>query len=187
MILIIDNYDSFVYNIARYFAELEQDVKVVRNDAVGQADLDRARALVISPGPGTPHEAGASLDLVARYSGHLPIFGICLGHQCIGDVFGGAVVRAREPLHGEASAILHDGESVFAGLPNGFQAGRYHSLIVESAVDNPELAITARSDGGEIMGLQHRNHATAGVQFHPESILTEHGYDMMRNFLAMVV
>jgi para-aminobenzoate synthetase component II len=185
MILIVDNYDSFVYNVARYFEELDQVVKVMRNDQVKSVDVDRAKAIVISPGPCTPTEAGASLELIAQHSGRLPIFGICLGHQCIGEVFGGKVLRAQMPLHGEASEIIHDGASVFKGLPNRLLAGRYHSLIVESE-DNPHLAITARSAEGEIMGLQHRTHATAGVQFHPESILTEHGHDMIRNFLEFM-
>lgn len=186
MILIVDNYDSFVYNVARYFEELDQIVKVVRNDQVMPNDVDRAHAIVISPGPCTPTEAGASLDIIARHSGRLPIFGICLGHQCIGEVFGGSVLRAQMPLHGEASEIIHDGTSVFKGLPNRLLAGRYHSLIVETGEDNPALAITARSTDGEIMGLQHSTHATAGVQFHPESILTEHGHDMIRNFLEFM-
>jgi para-aminobenzoate synthetase component II len=184
MILIIDNYDSFVHNIARYFVELGADVVVKRNDAVSDVDV-AAKALVISPGPGTPADAGVSLDVVRRFSGRLPILGVCLGHQVIGEVFGGKVVRAREPMHGDASSIQHDGAGVFHGLPQGFAAGRYHSLIVED-VDNTDLRVTARSETGEIMGLQHVAHPTFGVQFHPESILTEHGYDMLRNFLKVV-
>lgn len=185
MILIVDNYDSFVYNVARYFDELGQPTRVVRNDAVISADLD-ATAIVISPGPCTPHEAGQSVGLVREYSGKLPILGICLGHQVIGEVFGGKITRARRPMHGEASEILHDGEGVFASLPNRFSAGRYHSLIVDLDGRDTPLAVTARSDDGEIMGLKHRDHPTFGVQFHPESILTEHGYDMLRNFLGYV-
>ena len=185
MILIVDNYDSFVYNIARYFEELCQQVRVKRNDEVGKADL-RAKAIVISPGPCTPHEAGESLDIVRQYSGTLPILGVCLGHQCIGEAFGGKVGRAKRPMHGDSSEIIHDGTGIFKGLPNRFNAGRYHSLIVDTDSENMELEITARSDDGEIMGLKHRQYPTFGVQFHPESILTEHGYAMLRNFLEVV-
>ena len=185
MILIVDNYDSFVYNIARYFEELGERVSVKRNDAVRDADL-KAKAIVISPGPCSPHEAGASLEIVAKYSGQLPILGVCLGHQCIGEVFGGNVTRAKRPMHGEASEISHNGKGVFKSIPNRFNAGRYHSLIVETGDDNAALEITARSDVGEIMGLQHREHPTYGVQFHPESILTQHGYTMLKNFIAVI-
>jgi para-aminobenzoate synthetase component II len=183
MILMIDNYDSFVHNIARYFRELGAPVNVVRNDEV--PERIHSKAIVISPGPCTPDEAGASMNVINRFSGKIPILGVCLGHQAIGQVFGGRVVRAREPMHGEASSIQHDGAGVFQGLPQGFAAGRYHSLIVEDIKDT-ELQVTARSETGEIMGLQHRSHPTYGVQFHPESILTEHGYDMLRNFLKVV-
>ncbi len=185
MILIVDNYDSFVYNIARYFEELGEQVSVKRNDEISDADL-KAKAIVISPGPCTPHEAGASLDIIAKYSGALPILGVCLGHQCIGEAFGGTVTRAKRPMHGDSSEIIHQGKGIFKGLPNRLNAGRYHSLIVESDLENAELEITARSDEGEIMGLQHRTHLTYGVQFHPESILTEHGYAMLKNFLEVV-
>ena len=181
MILIIDNYDSFVHNIARYFVELGEAVRVVRNDEVEPADL-RAKALVVSPGPCTPDEAGVSMQVIREYSGQLPILGVCLGHQAIGQVFGGKVVRARHPMHGDSSAITHDNTGVFEGLPQGLEVGRYHSLIVEDVAATP-LRITARVDDGEIMGLSHKVHPTFGVQFHPESILTEHGYDMLRNFL----
>jgi para-aminobenzoate synthetase component II len=184
MILIIDNYDSFVHNIARYFVELGAEVVVKRNDEIADADL-AVEAIVVSPGPCTPTEAGVSLDIVRSFSGRVPILGVCLGHQVIGEVFGGKVVRAREPMHGEASRIQHDGGGVFQGLPQGFAAGRYHSLIVED-VDNTDLLVTAQSETGEIMGLQHKTHQTYGVQFHPESILTEYGYDMLRNFLKVV-
>ena len=185
MILIVDNYDSFVYNIARYFEELGQQVVVKRNDAVDKVDL-KARAIVISPGPCTPHEAGESLDIVRKFSGRLPILGVCLGHQCIGEAFGGTVARAKRPMHGDSSEIIHDGTDIFKGLPNRFNAGRYHSLIVETGSENAAIEITARSDDGEIMGLKHRQHPTFGVQFHPESILTEHGYTMLKNFLEVV-
>jgi para-aminobenzoate synthetase component II len=184
MILIIDNYDSFVFNVARYFEELGQKTKVVRNDEVTSSDL-RAKAIVISPGPCTPREAGASLQILQDYSGKLPILGICLGHQVIGEVFGGTVTRAKRPMHGDSSEIIHDGKNLFKNLPQRFSAGRYHSLIVEDVV-NTTLTVTARSDDGEIMGLQHKTHPTFGVQFHPESILTEHGYELLRNFLEHV-
>lgn len=184
MILIVDNYDSFVFNVARYFEELGHRTHVVRNDDVAAADL-KAKAIVISPGPCTPHEAGASMQIVRDYSGKLPILGICLGHQVIGAVFGGEVKRARRPMHGDSSEIEHTGTGLFEGVPPRFSAGRYHSLIVDR-VENTDLQITARSDDGEIMGLQHKHHPTFGVQFHPESILTEHGYDLLRNFLRHV-
>jgi len=182
MILIIDNYDSFVHNIARHFEELGENPRVVRNDAIRASDLD-AKAIVISPGPCTPSEAGQSLDIVRQTSGKVPILGICLGHQVIGEAFGGKVHRGRRPMHGESSEIIHDSSGVFAGLPDRFNAGRYHSLIVDFEGRETPLNITARSEDGEIMGLKHREHPTFGVQFHPESILTEHGYDMLRNFL----
>ena len=182
MILIVDNYDSFVHNVARYFEELGQSTRVVRNDAVSDADLD-CQAIVISPGPCTPREAGQSVDIVRRWSGRRPILGICLGHQVIGEVFGGLVTRARRPMHGDSSEINHDGRFLFEGLPQRFSAGRYHSLIVETGGRDTPLEVTARSDEGEIMGLRHKSHPTFGVQFHPESILTEGGYDMLRNFL----
>jgi para-aminobenzoate synthetase component II len=183
MILIIDNYDSFVHNIARYFVELGETVRIRRNDEVEPGDL-RAKALVISPGPCTPDEAGVSLDVIREYSGQLPILGICLGHQAIGQVFGGKVVRARHPMHGDCSAITHNSSGVFAGLPQGFNVGRYHSLIVED-VAATSLQITAQVEDREIMGLSHREHPTFGVQFHPESILTEHGHAMLKNFLKV--
>jgi para-aminobenzoate synthetase component II len=184
MILIVDNYDSFVFNIARYFEELGEATKVVRNDKLLANDFN-AKAIVISPGPCTPHEAGTSMDVVREYSGKLPLLGICLGHQVMGAVFGGVVTRAKRPMHGDSSDIKHDGSGIFAGLPQNFSAGRYHSLIVEQ-LEGTVLDVTARSDDGEIMGLKHRHHPTFGVQFHPESILTEHGYDLLRNFLRHV-
>jgi para-aminobenzoate synthetase component 2 len=183
MILVIDNYDSFVYNVMRYLRELGAEAEVKRNDALSADAIGRdIEGIVISPGPCTPREAGISLDIVRKLSGTIPILGICLGHQCIGEAFGGRIARARRPMHGEASSIRHQGAGVLAGIPDGFNAGRYHSLIVELDGDEP-LAVTARSEDGEIMGLEHRSHPTFGVQFHPESVLTEHGYDILRNFL----
>lgn len=186
MILVIDNYDSFVFNVARYLVELGEEVEVVRNDALDLDAINRMRpeALVISPGPCAPDEAGLSLDAVGALSGRLPILGICLGHQCIGQAFGGRVVRAKEPMHGRASQVRHLGSDVFAGLPSPFPAGRYHSLAVELDEGSP-LKATAWSADGEIMGLAHRHHPTYGVQFHPESVLTGHGYDLMANFLRL--
>ena len=184
MILIVDNYDSFVFNVARYFEELGQRTKVVRNDEIKATDLN-AKAIVISPGPCTPDEAGASLEIVRKFSGKLPLLGICLGHQVIGQVFGGKVTRAHQPMHGDSSEIDHNGDGLFDGIPQKFSAGRYHSLIVEQ-LDNTDLNITARASDSAIMALQHKTHPTFGVQFHPESILTEHGYDILRNFLKVV-
>ncbi|SDP62572.1 anthranilate synthase component 2/para-aminobenzoate synthetase component 2 [Phyllobacterium sp. YR620] len=187
MILIIDNYDSFVFTVARYFTELGVETQVVRNDAISVADVKRLdpEAIVLSPGPCGPREAGQSMAIIEALSGTTPMLGICLGHQCMGEVFGGHVVRAREPMHGRASAINHDGRGVFKGLPSPFRAGRYHSLIVQDLPGDGDLRITARSEAGEIMGLAHATHPTYGVQFHPESVLTEYGHAMLGNFLRL--
>lgn len=187
MILVIDNYDSFVGNVARYLEELGEETRVVRNDAIAVNEIQalNPRAIVISPGPCSPKEAGVSNATVAGLSGRIPILGICLGHQCIGDVMGSRVVRAKEPMHGRASQVSHRGTDVFRGLPNPVKVGRYHSLIVETEPDDPNLEVTARSEKGEIMGLAHRDHPTYGVQFHPESILTEGGHAMLANFLQI--
>lgn len=187
MILVIDNYDSFVGNVARYFEELGEHAEMVRNDAVTVNEIQalNPRAIVISPGPCSPREAGVSNPVVAALSGRIPILGICLGHQCIGDVLGGRVVRAREPMHGRASLVTHQGTDVFRGLPNPVRVGRYHSLIVEVDEADAPLVVTARSERGEVMGLAHREHPTFGVQFHPESILTEGGHAMLANFLSI--
>jgi para-aminobenzoate synthetase component II len=183
MILIVDNYDSFVHNVARYFVELGERVLIRRNDEVRPDDL-ACKAIVISPGPCAPLQAGQSMAIVEKYSGQIPILGICLGHQVIGQVFGDEVARAKRPMHGDSSTILHEGTDVFHGLPQRFSAGRYHSLIVNPRKASP-LNVTARSEDGEVMGLAHKTHPTFGVQFHPESILTEHGYDIFRNFLKV--
>jgi len=186
MILVIDNYDSFVFNIVRYLRELGAEVAVARNDAV-ELDALSARmpqAVVLSPGPCSPDEAGVSLDAVRALSGRVPLLGICLGHQCIGQAFGGRIVRAREPMHGRASQIRHGGSDVFAGLPSPFAAGRYHSLAVALDEGGPLIA-TAWSEDGEVMGLAHREHPTYGVQFHPESVLTEHGHALLAKFLDL--
>ncbi|WMT76412.1 aminodeoxychorismate/anthranilate synthase component II [Bradyrhizobium sp. Ash2021] len=188
MIAIIDNYDSFVFNIARYFRELGEATEVIRNDVISVSDLVRLRprAVVISPGPCTPTEAGISTAVVRELSGRVPILGICLGHQCIGSVFGGRIVRARRPMHGQASHVTHDGRALFEELPSPLCVGRYHSLIVELDELSPSpLIVTARSDEGEIMALAHRQQPTYGVQFHPESILTQYGHMLLRNFLRL--
>jgi len=184
LILVIDNYDSFVHTVANYLRELGVRPEVVRNDAA--LPQENPEAIIISPGPCTPDEAGVSMRLISEFSGHVPIFGICLGHQCIGQVFGGRVTRARRPMHGEASFVRHEASAIFEGLPSPLTAGRYHSLIVELDDNGGPLIPTAWSEEGEIMAVQHRLHPTFGVQFHPESILTEHGHRMLRNFLGHV-
>ena len=188
MIAIIDNYDSFVFNRARYFRELGEATEVIRNDAISVSDLGRLRprAVVISPGPCTPTEAGISTAVVRVLSGHIPILGICLGHQCIGSVFGGRVVRAHRPMHGRASHVTHDGRGLFKDLPSPLCVGRYHSLVVEfDEVCPSPLVVAARSEEGEIMALAHRHQPTYGVQFHPESILTRQGHALLTNFLRL--
>lgn len=185
MILIVDNYDSFVHNVARYVRELGYEAHVIRNDAVNLSIIGKeTRGIILSPGPCTPNEAGMSLDLISSFSGKKPILGICLGHQCIGQVFGGRVVRAKRPMHGEASEIHHQGKGIFKSMPPDFNAGRYHSLIVELDGSEP-LSVTAQSEDGEIMGLEHHTHPTFGVQFHPESVMTEQGHDLLQNFLKL--
>jgi len=191
MLLMIDNYDSFTFNLVQYFGELGEDVRVIRNDAMTLAQLRALQpaAIVISPGPGTPDDAGVSLGVLRELSREMPIFGVCLGHQAIGQAFGGSVVRAKEIMHGKTSLIHHDGRGVFRGLPDPFEATRYHSLVVEQISLPACLEISAWTenvDGSidEIMGLRHRTLAVEGVQFHPESILTQHGHDLLRNFLT---
>jgi anthranilate synthase component 2 len=186
MLLMIDNYDSFTYNLVQYLGELGAEVTVYRNDALGVDEIAELApsGIVISPGPCSPAEAGISVDTVKAYAGRIPILGVCLGHQSIAAAYGGHVVRAPEVMHGKASEILHDDSGVFAGLPNPFEATRYHSLIVERKTLPAELRVTAWTEDGIIMGLAHRELAVEGVQFHPESILTSHGKDLLANFLA---
>ena len=186
MILVIDNYDSFTWNLVQYLEELGRQVEVRRNDAIDVPGIEamRPESLVLSPGPGTPDGAGVTLEAVRRLSGRMPILGVCLGHQAIGQAFGGRIVRAPTLMHGKTSLISHDGRAVFRGLPNPFEATRYHSLVVDPASVPEELEITATAEEGRVlMGLRHRRHPTEGVQFHPESILTLAGKDLMRNFL----
>lgn len=191
MVLMLDNYDSFTYNLVQYLGELGVEVWVARNDQVTVAEIaQRAPShIVISPGPCSPSEAGVSIEVLHAFAGKIPMFGVCLGHQAIGQAFGGKVIRAKEVMHGKVSPIHHRGEGVFAGLPNPFEATRYHSLVVEKASLPPVLEITAWTespDGSfdEIMGLRHREFVIEGVQFHPESILTEHGHQQLKTFLA---
>jgi anthranilate synthase component II len=185
-ILVVDNYDSFVYNLVQYLGELGADPVVRRSDAFTLDDVEELApaAILISPGPGRPDDAGLSNQLIERYAGRLPILGVCLGHQCIGQVFGGEVVRAPQVMHGKTSRIRHDGGGVFAGLPDPLEATRYHSLVVDPASVPAVLEVTARTEDGTIMGLRHREHDVEGVQFHPESILTVSGHDLLRNFLV---
>jgi len=187
MILVIDNYDSFTYNLVQYLGELGADPLVLRNDVSTPKKMEKLRPelIVISPGPCTPAEAGVSNDVIRHFSGKVPILGVCLGHQCMGHAFGGKVVRAERLMHGKTSMIHHDGKGILAGIPNPFEATRYHSLIV-SREGLPEVfEISAWTEEGEIMGLKHREHPTFGVQFHPESILTASGMDILRNFLRI--
>jgi len=185
MIVMIDNYDSFTYNLVQYLGELGEEVAVYRNDEIGVDALEALAParIVISPGPRTPTEAGISLELIERLAARVPILGVCLGHQAIGQAFGGKVVRAAKVMHGKVSRVRHDGRGVFAGLPEDFVVTRYHSLVVERASLPESLAVTAESEDGEIMGLRHRTLPVEGVQFHPEALLTEHGHAMLKNFL----
>lgn len=185
MILLIDNYDSFVYNLARYFERLGQATSVVRNDAIDASGVRTLvpDALVLSPGPCAPEQAGASLELVRSLHRELPILGVCLGHQTIAAALGGRVIRANEPVHGRSSDVFHEGRGIFAGLPSPMRACRYHSLIVEEATLPGELEVTARTADGVVMAIAHRELPVIGVQFHPESILTDHGYELLAGFL----
>ncbi len=185
MILMIDNYDSFTWNLVQYFGELGADIKVVLNDEVSVEEIAalKPERIVISPGPSTPNEAGVSLAAIKAFAGRLPILGVCLGHQAIGQAFGGKVVHAKALMHGKTSLIEHTGQGVFTGLPAPFTATRYHSLAVERGSLPAELDVTAWTADGEIMGIRHKTLDVEGVQFHPESILTEHGHEMLKNFL----
>jgi anthranilate synthase component 2 len=185
MLLMIDNYDSFTYNLVQYFGELGQVVHTVRNDALRVEDVEALapRHIVISPGPCTPNEAGISLALIERFAGRIPLLGVCLGHQAIGQAFGGQVIRAQKVMHGKTDVIQTSGQGVFRGLPHEMTVVRYHSLVIDSARLPDCLEVTARSSDGEIMGVRHRTLAVEGVQFHPESIASEHGHALLRNFL----
>lgn len=185
MILVIDNYDSFTYNLVQYLGELGARTQVFRNDqiSVGEVEALAPSHIVISPGPCTPNEAGVTLPLIERLAGICPILGVCLGHQAIGQAFGGKVVRAARVMHGKVSRIRHDGSGIFSQIPDEFVATRYHSLVVERATLPGCLAVTAQSEDGEIMGLRHRSLPVQGVQFHPEALLTEHGHKMLQNFI----
>jgi anthranilate synthase component 2 len=192
VLLMIDNYDSFTFNLVQYLGELGQEVQVVRNDALDMAGIRAMRPshIMISPGPGTPDDAGISLDVLTQLGGEIPVFGVCLGHQAIGQAFGGKEIRAKQIMHGKTSPVRHRGQGVFAGLPDPFEATRYHSLVVEQSSLPDCLEVTAwteNADGSidEIMGLRHKTLAVEGVQFHPESILTQHGHDLLRNFLGL--
>lgn len=187
MLLMIDNYDSFTYNLVQYLGELGQVIKVFRNDQITADEVERLgpERIVISPGPCTPLEAGVSNEIIRRFAGRVPLLGVCLGHQCIGHVFGGEVVRAPRLMHGKTSMIHHDGKTIYQGLPNPFEATRYHSLIIRRETLPACLEVTAETDEGEIMGVRHTEHKLEGVQFHPESILTTSGKDLLRNFLAL--
>ena len=185
MLLMIDNYDSFTYNIVQYFGELGEDVRTVRNDEISLNDINELKPdrICISPGPKSPADAGVSVDVLKQFAGKLPILGVCLGHQAIGAAFGGKVIRAKEVMHGKTSLIAHTGEGVFKGLPSPFTVIRYHSLAIERASLPDCLEVTAWTDDGEIMGVRHKEFDIEGVQFHPESILSEHGHALLKNFL----
>ncbi len=186
MLLLIDNYDSFVYNLARYVSELGWEREVVRNDAITLAEIESLAPshIIISPGPCTPTEAGISNAVIRQFGASIPILGVCVGHQCIGQVYGGRVVRAGRPMHGKTSPVEHDGRGVFRDLPSPLRVTRYHSLVVERETFPDSLSVTATSPDGEIMALRHRLHPVVGVQFHPEAVLTESGHQLLRNFLG---
>lgn len=187
MIVMIDNYDSFTYNLVQYFGEIDPDIRVYRNDAIDVAGIRALKPdrIVVSPGPCTPNEAGISMDVIRELGPETPLLGVCLGHQAIGQTFGGEVIRARAPMHGKVSLIRHNGNRLFAEVPSPFVATRYHSLIIRRDTCPDILEITAEADDGEIMGVAHRQHPIWGVQFHPESILTESGKQIIRNFMRL--
>jgi anthranilate synthase/aminodeoxychorismate synthase-like glutamine amidotransferase len=186
MIIVIDNYDSFVYNIVQYLGELGWQPRVYRNNRVGLGEIEQLNPthIIISPGPCTPLEAGISNDIIRRFAGRIPILGICLGHQCIGHVYGGKIISAAVPTHGKHSLMYHDGKTVYRGLPNPFEAGRYHSLVIGQDSLPAELELAARTSDGVIMGVRHRKYVVEGVQFHPESIMTDVGHNILANFLS---
>lgn len=186
MLLMIDNYDSFTFNLVQYFGELDEDVLVKRNDEISIAEITKLspHKIVISPGPCSPNEAGISLAAIQAFAGKIPLLGVCLGHQAIGQAFGGKVVHAKSLMHGKTSQITHANRGVFVGLPSPYRATRYHSLVIDRDTCPPELEITAWTDDGEIMGVRHKTLAVEGVQFHPESIMTEHGHQLLKNFLT---
>ena len=185
MLLMLDNYDSFTYNLVQYFGELGEDVRTFRNDEISIAEIEALNPehICLSPGPCTPHEAGICIDVLKHFAGKIPMLGVCLGHQAIGAAFGGKVIRAKQIMHGKTSDVMHNGTGVFRGLPSPFTVIRYHSLAIERDSLPPELEITAWTADGEIMGVRHRQFAIEGVQFHPESILSEHGHTLLKNFL----
>ena len=187
MVLIIDNYDSFVYNLAQYVGELGWEPAVYRNDEISHAEIEALApsSIIISPGPGTPEDGGISNEVVRHFGGRVPILGVCLGHQCIAYAYGGLIVHAALPIHGKTSQIYHDGRTVFSHIPNPFPAGRYHSLVVQPESLPACLEVSARTEAGEIMGVRHREYVVEGVQFHPESMLTHVGHDVLRNFLNL--
>jgi len=187
MLLMIDNYDSFTYNLVQYLGELGQSLQVYRNNKITIAEIEKMRPerIVISPGPCTPREAGISIDVIKHFAGKIPVLGVCLGHQSIGEAFGGDVIRAPYLMHGKTSMIRHDNKTIFSGLPNPFEATRYHSLIIKRETLPPVLEVTAWTDDGVIMGVRHKQYKVEGVQFHPESILTTVGKDLLRNFLKL--
>ncbi len=188
MVLVIDNYDSFVYNLAQYLGELGWESVVYRNDQITLAQIESLSPshIIISPGPCTPLEAGISNDVIDHFAGRIPILGVCLGHQCIGYVYGGQIVCAAVPTHGKSSLVYHDGKTVYQGLPNPFEAGRYHSLVVKRDTLPSSLALTAETDDDVIMGIRHKDYVVEGVQFHPESIMTDVGHSVLRNFLNLL-
>lgn len=186
MILMIDNYDSFTYNLVQYVGELGEELQVYRNDKITLEEIERLSPdyLMISPGPCTPNEAGISMEAIRHFAGKIPILGVCLGHQSIGQVFGGKVIRAERLMHGKTSEVFHDGKTIFQDIPSPFTAARYHSLIVEESTIPSKLEVTARTAEGEIMAIRHREYPIEGVQFHPESIITQHGKQLLKNFLT---
>jgi anthranilate synthase component II len=189
MLLMIDNYDSFTYNLVQYFGELGENIKVYRNNKITVQEIERLKPqrIVISPGPCTPREAGISVDVIKHFAGKIPVLGVCLGHQSIGAAFGGDIIRAPRLMHGKTSLIYHDGKTIFAGLPNPFEATRYHSLLINKETLPACLEVTAWTDSDEIMGVRHKEYVLEGVQFHPESILTTVGKDLLRNFLKLMI